>query len=91
MGARSSAVELVFQDYLAWPPPLTPPEPRQLEQVARKLGNSLSGVQDRLRSVQDKALRPGVARPTTLTQPDYFHVLVAAGYMEVPAQRCRGR
>lgn len=88
---ESSALELVFEDYLAWPPPLTPPEPRQLKQVARKLGKSLSGVQDRLRSAQDKALRLGLARPTTLTQPDYFHVLVAAGYIEVPAQRCRSR
>lgn len=83
--AELSALALVFEDYLAWPPPLTPAEPRQLKQVARRLGKSLSGVQDRLRSAQDKALRLGLTRPTTLTQPDYFHVLVAAGYIEWPS------
>lgn len=86
--AELGALELVFEDYLAWPPPLTAAEPRQLKQVARRLGKSLSGVQDRLRSAQDKALRLGLARPTTLTQPDYFHVLVAAGYIAAPTTRC---
>lgn len=85
--AELSALELVFADYLAWPPPITPPEPRQLKQVASRLGKSLSGVQDRLRSAQEKALRLGLARPTTLTHPDYFHVLVAAGYMTFPTER----
>ena len=85
--AELSALELVFADYLAWPPPITPPEPRQLKQVASRLGKSLSGVQDRLRSAQEKALRLGLARPTTLTHPDYFHVLVAAGYVAIPAER----
>jgi hypothetical protein len=85
--AELSALELVFADYLAWPPPITPPEPRQLKQVASRLGKSLSGVQDRLRSAQEKALRLGLARPTTLTHPDYFHVLVAAGYVTVPTER----
>lgn len=85
--AELSALELVFADHLAWPPPITPPEPRQLKQVAGRLGKSLSGVQDRLRSAQDKALRLGLARPTTLTHPDYFHVLVAAGYVRFPTER----
>jgi hypothetical protein len=85
--AELSALELVFADYLTWPPPINPPEPRQLKQVASRLGKSLSGVQDRLRSAQEKALRLGLARPTTLTHPDYFHVLVAAGYVRVPTER----
>jgi hypothetical protein len=79
--AELSALERLFEDYLAWPPPTTPPVPRQLKQVANRLGKSLSGVQDRLRSAQDKALRLGLASPVTLTHPDYFHVLVAAGYL----------
>lgn len=81
------ALELVFEDYVAWRPPVAPPEPRQLKQVARRLGKSLSGVQDRLRSAQGKALRLGLARPSTLTHPDYFHHLVAAGYVAVPTDR----
>lgn len=85
--AELSALELVFADYLAWPPPINPPMPRQLKQVASRLGKSLSGVQDRLRSAQEKALRLGLAGPTTLTHPDYFHVLVAAGYLEFPTER----
>lgn len=79
--AELSALELVFADHLAWPPPTSPPIPRQLKQVAARLGKSLSGVQDRLRSAQDKALRLGLSNPVTLTQPEYFHVLVAAGYV----------
>lgn len=85
--AELSALELVFEEFLAWPPPTTPPQPRQLKQVAARLGKSMSGVQDRLRSAQEKALRLGLARPTTLTHPDYFHVLVGAGYVELPTAR----
>ncbi len=85
--AELSALELVFEEFLAWPPPTTPPTPRQLKQVAIRLGKSLSGVQDRLRSAQEKALRLGLVRPTTLTHPDYFHVLVGAGYVQLPTER----
>jgi|SRR5882757_517249 len=85
--AELSALQVVFEDYLAWPPPTKPPMPRQLKQVATRLGKSLSGVQDRLRSAQEKALRLGLPRPTTLTQPDYFHVLVAAGYISPSTER----
>jgi len=88
--AELSALQLVFADHLAWPPPTSPPVPRQLKQVAARLGKSLSGVQDRLRSAQDKALRLGLSNPVTLTHPEYFHVLVAAGYV-LPSHRrpCR--
>jgi hypothetical protein len=82
-----TALELVFADYLAWPPATSAPVPRQLKQVATRLGKSLSGVQDRLRSAQEKALRLGLPRATTLTNPDYFHVLVAAGYIRMSAAR----
>ncbi|WP_232666494.1 hypothetical protein [Pseudonocardia sp. TRM90224] len=85
--AELSALEGVFGEYLAWPPPTAPPVPLQLKQVASRLGKSLSGVQDRLQSAQEKALRLGLPRPTTLTHPDYFHVLVAAGYVKVATTR----
>jgi hypothetical protein len=85
--AELSALEHVFADYLAWPPATSAPVPRQLKQVATRLGKSLSGVQDRLQSAQEKALRLGLPRATTLTHPDYFHVLVAARYIRISATR----
>ena len=85
--AELSALELVFADYLAWPPATSAPLPRQLKQVATRLGKSLSGVQDRLQSAQEKALRLGLPRAMSLTQPDYFHVLVAARYIKISAAR----
>ncbi len=79
--AELQALQLTFRDVLAWPPPTTPPQAQQLKQVAARSGKSLSGVQDRLRSAMEKALRLGLPSPTTLTNPDYLHVLVAAGYL----------
>jgi hypothetical protein len=83
--AELAALQVTFADFLLWPPPANPPQARQLKQAAARLGKSLSGVQDRLRSAMDKALRLGLPAPTTLTQPDYLHVLVAAGYLPPPA------
>lgn len=83
--AELAALQVTFADFLHWPPPTRPPQPRQLKQAAVRLGKSLSGVQDRLRSALDKALRLGLPSPTTLTNPDYLHVLVAAGYLRPPA------
>ncbi|MDN5857091.1 MAG: hypothetical protein L0H84_00575 [Pseudonocardia sp.] len=83
--AELAALQVTFADFLVWPPSANPPQPRQLKQAAARLGKSLSGVQDRLRSALDKALRLGLPSPTTLTQPDYLHVLVAAGYLRPPA------
>jgi hypothetical protein len=82
--AELAALQAIFADFLLWPPPVNPPQARQLKQAAARLGKSLSGVQDRLRSALDKALRLGLPSPTTLTQPDYLHVLVAAGYLLPP-------
>lgn len=84
--AERAALQVAFRDFLVWPPPTTPPQAQQLKQVATRLGKSLSGVQDRLRSAMDKALRLGLPSPTTLTNPEYLHVLVAAGYLR-PATR----
>ncbi|MGI5125323.1 hypothetical protein ACQEVB_00785 [Pseudonocardia sp. CA-107938] len=82
--AERQMLQLTFRDFLAWPPPTTPPQAQQLKQVATRSGKSLSGVQDRLRSAMEKALRLGLPSPTTLTNPDYLHVLVAAGYLLPP-------
>lgn len=82
--AELAALQVTFADFLLWPPPPRAPQPRQLKQAAARLGKSLSGVQDRLRSALDKALRLGLPSPTTLTNPDYLHVLVAAGYLKPP-------
>jgi hypothetical protein len=85
--AELTALTTTFAEYLRWPPPTTPPQPRQLRHVATRLGKSLSGVQDRLRSAQGKALRLGLPSPATLTHPEYFYVLVAAGYVLPSARR----
>jgi len=85
--AELQALYLTFRDFLVWPPPTTPPQAQQLKQVATRSGKSLSGVQDRLRSAMEKALRLGLPSPTTLTNPDYLHVLVAAGYLPPAASR----
>lgn len=85
--AERAALQVAFRDFLVWPPPTTPPQAQQLKQVATRLGKSLSGVQDRLRSAMDKALRLGLPGPTTLTNPEYLHVLVAAGYVRPTTRR----
>lgn len=85
--AELQALYLTFRDFLVWPPPTTPPQAQQLKQVATRSGKSLSGVQDRLRSAMEKAVRLGLSSPTTLTNPDYLHVLVAAGYLRPAASR----
>jgi len=85
--AELQALQLTFRDFLVWPPPTTPPQAQQLKQVATRSGKSLSGVQDRLRSAMEKAIRLGLPSPTTLTNPDYLHVLVAAGYLLPDAGR----
>ena len=89
--AERAALHVAFRDFLAWPPPTTPPQAQQLKQVATRLGKSLSGVQDRLGSAMDKALRLGLPGPTTLTNPEYLHVLVAAGYVRPVTHRCYRR
>jgi hypothetical protein len=77
--AQERALRMVFAPQLAWPPSLDPP--LQIKQVARQLGVSNTAVQNLLRKAQDRALRLGLTRPVELTQPDYLHVLVAAGYV----------
>lgn len=77
---QTEVLGVLFADLLAWPP-VVGGEPRQLKQVARAVGVSLSGVQARLVEVRAKAARLGLAREVPLTDPEYVYVLVRAGYL----------
>ena len=81
--AEREAIWTVFADVLAWPPRV-PAVPLQLKQAARRLGITESGVQLRLEGAQRKAVVLGLPRPVRLTEPDYVHVLVGAGYLGPP-------
>jgi hypothetical protein len=81
--AELEALWTVFADVLSWPPQL-PAVPLQLKQAARRLRITESGVQLRLEGAQKKALALGLPRPVRLTEPDYLHVLVGAGYLTPP-------
>jgi hypothetical protein len=81
--AEAEAIWTLFAEVLAWPPRL-PALPLQLKQAARRLGITESGVQLRLEGAQRKALALGLPRPVRLTEPDYLHVLVGAGYLTPP-------
>jgi hypothetical protein len=80
-GPQRDVLRALFADLLAWPP-VAPSEPRQLKQVARLLGISVSGVQARLVEVRSKAEALGLGRQLPLTDPEYLYVLVRAGYLE---------
>ncbi|MGQ0482929.1 MAG: hypothetical protein ACT4O0_18130 [Pseudonocardia sp.] len=79
------ALQTVFQAQLSWPPP-HPAEPRLLKQAGSRLGISVSGVQDRLKSALGRAMRLGQNRSVALTDPSYLYVLVRAGYLHPPTQ-----
>jgi hypothetical protein len=76
---QDRAVRVVFEPQLSWPPSVDPP--RQIKQAARLLGVGDTAVQKTLGQVRSKARKLGLARAVELTQPDYVHVLVAAGYL----------
>ncbi|MGH3697312.1 MAG: hypothetical protein ACRDRX_25560 [Pseudonocardiaceae bacterium] len=76
---EEKVLRTVFEPQLAWPPSLDPP--RQLKQAARRLSVTETAVQKSLARARAKADRLGLARHVELTQPDYLHVLVAAGYL----------
>lgn len=78
--AQVDVVRALFRELLAWPP-MVPSEPKQLKQVAREIGISLSGVQARLSEVRAKAESLGLSRRVPLADPEYLYVLVRAGYL----------
>lgn len=85
--AETEAIGVVFESALAWPPPTMPADPLQLKQAARILGVTASAVKVRLEGARAKAEALGLERQVRVTDPDYVHVLVAAGYLRPPPQR----
>jgi hypothetical protein len=81
--AERAALCTVFRDHLSWPPP-HPAEPLLLKQAASRLGISISGMQDRLRSARARAGRIGAPTSGGLTDPSYLYALVRAGYLDPP-------
>lgn len=86
--AETEAIAVVFESALAWPPPTMPADPLQLKQAARILGVTASAVKVRLEGARAKAEALGLERQVRVTDPDYVHVLVAAGYLRPPPHRC---
>jgi hypothetical protein len=74
------AVRALFAELLAWPP-LVPATPRQIKQVASRLGVRTESIQRRLEEVRKKAGMLGLSRNSLLTDPEYLYVLVRAGYL----------
>lgn len=81
--AEREALDTVFSRHLQWPPN-EQAEPMLLKQAASRLGLSVSGLQDRLKSVLARALALGLDRPVALTDPTYLYVLARAGYICPP-------
>lgn len=78
--AQHEVLETMFDQLLRWPPTV-PAEPRQIKQVARRLKISESAVQARLAEIRAKAESLGLSRRVPLSDPEYVHVLVRAGYL----------
>lgn len=53
----------------------------------RRGGVTESAVQDHLGKALNRALQLGLHHPVGLTDPEYLHLLVRAGYLPLPAQR----
>jgi hypothetical protein len=77
---QEQAVRVLFGELLAWPP-LVPATPRQIKQVASRLGVKPESIQRRLEEVRKKAVAHGFSRAGLLTDPVYLYVLVRAGYL----------
>ncbi len=87
--AQREALTVVFGELLQWPP-RHPAAPLQLKQAARRVGISVSGLQDRLKAARSRAERLGVTGEVNLADPSYLYALVRGGYLPLPAARPRG-
>jgi hypothetical protein len=83
--AEREALRIVFEAQMRWPPSERA-EPMLLKQAAARLGITISGVQDRLKSALARALALGQDRAVALTDPSYVYVLARAGYLDLPTQ-----
>jgi hypothetical protein len=81
--AERSALHVVFEQHLSWPPHRHP-EPLLLKQASTRLGLSVSGVQDRLKAARARAGKLGYLGGGGSTDPGYLYVLVRAGYLNPP-------
>jgi hypothetical protein len=81
--AENEALRTVFEQHLSWPPQHTP-EPLLLKQAAKRLGLSISGLQDRLKAARARAMRLGHTSVGGLTDPAYLYTLIRAGYLDPP-------
>jgi hypothetical protein len=81
--AEAATLQLVFGDFIAWPPRPSATA-LQLKQAAKRLEVSDSAIQERLKGIVAKARRLGLDRVVRLTEPEYLHVLVGAGYLAPP-------
>ena len=85
-GAEQEALSTVFEGFLAWPPPPTSLEPLPLTQAGRRLGVTASAVTLRLEGARAPAELLGLDQQVGVTDPTYLHLLVAAGYLDVPGE-----
>jgi len=82
--AQRSAVSLIFDEHLAWPP-LPAPQALTIDAAARRLGVSSAAVIQRLEGVRKKAYALGMAQQYGVVDPEYVFALVAHGYLEPPS------
>ena len=80
------ALRALFADCLRWPPSF-PAEPRQLQQVANRLGVGIGGLQERLREARKRAADLGLRRAVAITDPEYLFELVRDGFLPAPTAR----
>ncbi|MFI5843786.1 hypothetical protein ACIA8K_29200 [Catenuloplanes sp. NPDC051500] len=78
--AQQQALRLLYAELLAWPP-LRQAVPLRIKQVARQLGIGPEAVRRRLEEARQKAYALGLGRDLPLSDPEYLHVLVRAGYL----------
>jgi serine/threonine protein kinase len=81
--AEHEAQYTVFEAQLRWPPP-DAVQPLLLKQAAKRVGITVSGLQDRLKSARTRATKLGLEGRVGLADPTYLYLLVRAGYLAPP-------
>ena len=82
--AEHEALCTVFEAHLQWPP-IDAVHPLLLKQAAKRIGITVSGLQDRLTSARARAAKLGLGGRVGLADPTYLYLLVRAGYLAPPA------
>ncbi|MDT7581388.1 MAG: hypothetical protein QOK35_2652, partial [Pseudonocardiales bacterium] len=81
--AEHEALYTVFEAQLQWPP-RDAVEPLLLKQAAKRIGITVSGLQDRLKAARTRAMKLGMGARVGLADPMYLYLLVRAGYLAPP-------